>query len=283
VLARVGFDFAAGRIDESAHPFTGGVPEDVRLTTRYCEDDYLPALRSTLHEAGHARYAQGLPRAWLDQPLGRPRSFGIHESQSLFVEKQIGRSRAFAEVLAPLVHEHLGARASPGPAQLYRRLTRVAPGPIRVNADEASYPLHIIVRYEIERALIGAEIEPEDVPVLWDERMAALLGVDTRGDLSNGCLQDVHWADGKFGYFPSYALGALYAAQWRACLATTVPDLDAQIAAGELAAAFDWLDEHIWSQASRWETAELVRRASGTALDASHFRAHLEARYVGDG
>lgn len=281
VMALLGFDFGAGRLDESAHPFTGGVPEDVRLTTRYDEDDFFPALRSTIHETGHGRYSQGLPRDWLDQPLGRARSFGIHESQSLFFEMQLSRNRAFVGLLPPLLEAHFGARPGFDADNLHRLATRVAPGRIRVEADELTYPLHIVLRYEIERALIQGEIEPEDVPALWDARMEALLGIDTRGDYRDGCLQDVHWSEGAFGYFPSYTLGALYAAQWFAAVRRAVPDVEARIAAGDLAPVFDWLGTHIWSQASRWDTAELVRRASGTALDPAHFRAHLEARYLG--
>jgi len=281
LMTLLGFDFAAGRLDESAHPFTGGVAEDVRITTRYREDDFRPALRSTLHETGHARYAQGLPRAWLGQPVGRARSYAIHESQSLFVEMQVGRNRAFVGLLPPLLRVHFGERAGFDGDNLYRLFTRVAPGPIRVEADEASYPAHVILRYEIERALIEGEIEAEDLPPLWDERMMQLLGIDTRGDFRDGCLQDVHWAQGAFGYFPSYTLGAMYAAQWFASLRRAVPDVEARIAAGELQPVFDWLAENIWSQASRWETPELTRRASGEPLDPAHFRAHLEARYGG--
>ncbi len=281
LLERLGFDLSAGRLDESAHPFTGGVPEDVRLTCRYREDDFLPAVRTVLHEAGHARYNQGLPRAWLGRPVGRPRSFGIHESQSLYFEMQLGRSRAFLELLPPLLRAHLGQSVGFDADNLVALFTRVAPGQIRVEADEASYPLHIVLRYEIERALIGGEAEAEDIPDMWDERMMALFGIDTRGDYRDGCLQDVHWADGSFGYFPSYALGAMYAAQWAATMADAVTDLEARVAGGDLQPVFDWLAEHIWSQASRFETDELVRRASGGPLDPTYFRRHLERRYGG--
>ena len=143
-----------------------------------------------------------------------------------------------------------------------------------------TYPAHVILRYEIERPLVEGDIEVEDVPALWDARMEALLGLDTRGDYRDGCMQDVHWTEGAFGYFPSYTLGAMYAAQWFAALRRAVPDLDARIAAGELSAVFEWLAANVWSQASRWETPELVERASGEPLNPAHFRAHLEARYL---
>jgi carboxypeptidase Taq len=237
----------------------------------------------SIHETGHARYEQNLPREWVDQPLGRARSYGIHESQSLAFEMQLARSPGFVALLAPLLGEHFGPQPAFAPANLHRLLTRVNPGAIRVNADEVTYPAHIILRYEIERALIEGRIEAEDIPTLWDEKMAALLGIDTRGNFADGCLQDVHWTEGAFGYFPSYTLGAMYAAQWFAALHRAHPDLDARIAAGDLAPIFTWLEANIWSQASRWETPELVRRASGEALNPAHFRAHLEARYLGRG
>ena len=280
VMALLGFDFEAGRLDESAHPFSGGVPEDTRLTTRYREDDFLRALMGTIHETGHARYEQSLPRAWLGQPIAKARSMGVHESQSLSFEMQLGRSRAFVGVLAPKIRAHLGASPAFETGNLQRLMTRVAPGLIRVDADELTYPAHVILRYGIERKLIEGSVEAEDIPALWDEGMAGLLGLDTRGNFSDGCMQDVHWSAGLFGYFPCYTLGAIYAAQWFAAMRRALPDLDDRIARGELESAFDWLRANVWQQASRWETGELVRRASGEALDPAHYRRHLEARYL---
>jgi len=280
VMALLGFDFSAGRLDESAHPFSGGVPEDVRLTTRYHEGDFARSLLGTIHETGHARYEQNLPRAWLGQPVGAARSYGVHESQSLSFEMQLARSRAFVGLLAPLLVRHFGGQPAFEPDNLHRLWTRVNPGLIRVDADEVTYPAHIILRYEIERALIEGEIEADDIPALWDEKMQRLLGLDTRGNCRDGCMQDVHWTEGAFGYFPSYTLGAMYAAQWFAAMRRATPDLDARIAAGELAPVFDWLRDHIWSQGCLWETPELVLRASGEGLNPRHFRAHLEARYL---
>ncbi len=281
VMKLLGFDFDAGRLDESAHPFSGGVPEDTRLTTRYREDDFLQSLMGTIHETGHARYEQNLPREWLGQPVANARSMGIHESQSLSFEMQLGRSRAFASQLAPLLVAHFGDQPAFEPGNLYRMLTRAKPGLIRVDADEVTYPLHVILRYRIERQLIEGHIEAEDIPALWDESMQSLLGLDTRGNYKDGCLQDVHWSGGAFGYFPSYTLGAMYAAQWFATMHSAMPDIDARIAGGDLAPVFDWLRENIWTQASRWNTAELAKRASGEALNPQHFRRHLEARYLG--
>jgi carboxypeptidase Taq len=280
VMTLLGFDFSAGRLDESAHPFSGGVPEDVRLTTRYQEGDFARSLLGTIHETGHARYEQNLPRGWLGQPVGTARSYGVHESQSLSFEMQLARSRAFIGLLAPMLARHFGDQPAFEPDNLYRLWTRVKPDLIRVDADEVTYPAHVILRYEIERPLIEGEIEAEDIPALWDEKMRALLGLDTRGNYKNGCMQDAHWSDGAFGYFPSYTLGAMYAAQWFAAMRRSAPDLDTRIAAGDLSPVFEWLRANIWSQACLWETPELVRRASGEALNPRHFRAHLEARYV---
>ncbi len=279
IMQQLGFDFDGGRLDESAHPFTGGVPEDVRLTTRYNEDSFVQSLMGTIHETGHARFEQNLPREWLSQPVGVARSYGIHESQSLSFEMQLARSREFTGFIAPLLTKHFGSQPAFDPDNLYRLLTRVKPGLIRVNADEVTYPAHIILRYEIERPLIEGEIEPEDIPALWDDKMQTLLGQDTRGNFKDGCLQDVHWSGGAFGYFPSYTLGAMYAAQWFAAIRRATPDLDARIAVGDFAPVFEWLKANVWSQASRWQTPELVQKASGEALNPAHFRAHLEKRY----
>lgn len=280
VMTLLGFDFEAGRLDESTHPFSGGVPEDVRLTTRYSDSDFARSLLGTIHETGHARYEQSLPRAWLGQPVGAARSFGVHESQSLSFEMQLARSHGFVGVLAPLLRKHFGDQPAFDPDNLYRLWTRVKRGLIRVDADEVTYPAHVILRYEIERALVEGEIEPDDIPALWDEKMQALLGIDTRGNYKDGCLQDVHWTEGAFGYFPSYTLGAMYAAQWFATIRRETPDLDARIAQGDLKPVFDWMGRNIWSQASLWPTPELVQRASGEALNPQHFRRHLETRYL---
>ena len=277
----MGFDFEAGRLDESAHPFCGGVPEDVRMTTRYREDDFLPSLMGTIHETGHGRYEQNLRREWLGLPIANARSMGLHESQSLSFEMQLGSHPGFAGLLRPLLLKHLGDQPAFEGGNLHRLLTRVKPGYIRVDADEVTYPAHVILRYEIERPLIEGQIEVDDIPALWDAKMQELLGLDTRGNFSDGPMQDVHWGAGLFGYFPCYTLGAMYAAQFFAAMRRETPDLDARIARGELGLVFDWLRSRIWNEGSRWETPELVRRASGEPLNPAHFQAHLRARYLG--
>jgi carboxypeptidase Taq len=279
-MHRLGFDFDAGRLDVSAHPFCGGVPEDVRMTTRFREDDFLGALMGTIHETGHGRYEQNLPRELLGQPAAQARSAAIHESQSLSFEMQLGSHPGFIQQLAPLIGQAFGAQPAFEPANLQRLLTRVKPGFIRVDADEVTYPAHVILRYEIERPLIEGDIEVEHIPALWDARMMQLLGVDTRGNFRDGPMQDVHWSESLFGYFPCYSLGAMYAAQWFAAMRRAMPDLDRHIADGDLGAVFDWLRSNIWLQASRWTTDELALRASGEALNPAHFRTHLQTRYL---
>ncbi|MBQ0931094.1 carboxypeptidase M32 [Ideonella alba] len=282
VMRRLGFDFQAGRLDVSAHPFSGGAPEDVRLTTRFVEDNFVLALMGTIHETGHGRYEQGLPRAWLGQPIGAARSMALHESQSLSFEMQLGGHPGFARLLSPLLVEAFGDQSAFEPHNLHRLLTRVKPGLIRVEADEVTYPAHVILRFEIERALIEGEAEVDDIPAMWDERMQSLLGIDTRGNYRDGPMQDIHWTDGSFGYFPCYSLGAMYAAQWFAAMRRELPGLDTAIDAGDLSPALDWLAARIWSQASQWPTDELAQRASGETLNPAHFRAHLERRYLRD-
>ena len=281
VIRLLGFDFEAGRLDVSAHPFCGGVPEDVRMTTRFREDDFLGSLMGTIHETGHGRYEQNLPREWLGQPVANARSAALHESQSLSFEMQLGSHPGFVSRLAPMLVEAFGAQPAFDAENLHRLMTRVKPGFIRVDADEVTYPAHVILRYEIERPLIEGEIEADDIPALWDAKMMDLLGVDTRGNFKDGPLQDVHWPEALFGYFPCYSLGAMYSAQWFATMRRAMPDLDERIGHGDLACVFDWLRDNIWTQASRWTTDELALRASGEVLNPAHFKAHLEARYLG--
>jgi carboxypeptidase Taq len=281
VVGLLGFDFEGGRLDVSTHPFCGGVPEDVRMTTRFRTDDFMGSLMGTVHETGHGRYEQNLPREWLGQPVALARSAALHESQSLSFEMQIGSHPGFMKRLAPMIEAAFGPQPAFGAQNLHRLITRVKPGFIRVDADEVTYPAHIILRYEIERPLIEGGIEPEEVPALWDAKMMELLGVDTRGNYKDGVMQDVHWPESLFGYFPSYSLGAMYAAQWFAAMRRSMPDLDARIEAGDLSPAFEWLKTNIWQQASRWTTDELAQRATGEALNPAHFKAHLERRYLG--
>jgi carboxypeptidase Taq len=285
-MGRLGFDFKRGRLDVSHHPFCGGVPEDVRITTRYDDADFAKAMMGVLHETGHAKYEQNLPLRWLGQLVGRARSMGVHESQSLLLEMQVSRSREFATFAAPLLAAAFpeSARSTPQafePANLHALATRVMPSLIRVDADEVTYPCHIILRFEMESALIRGALDVRDVPDAWDERMQRLLGISTRGNFKNGCMQDVHWPSGGIGYFPTYTLGALLAAQLFETATREIPELRPALARGELAPLDGWLREKVWGQGSRFETDALVRHATGRSLDTAAFERHLERRYLG--
>jgi carboxypeptidase Taq len=280
VMQLLQFDFDGGRLDVSTHPFCGGVPQDVRITTRYREDEFTGSLMGIVHETGHARYEQNLPREWLTQPVGLARSMGIHESQSLSFEMQIGCNPAFLKLIAPLIRKHLGDQPAFSANNLGLLYTRVNPGFIRVDADELCYPAHVMLRYEIESALVEGSIEVDDIPNIWNEKMMHYLGIDTRGNFKDGCMQDIHWTDGAIGYFPSYTLGAMYAAQYFATIRKQTPDLDQQIEAGNLEPIFTWLKAHIWSKASKQSTDSLVTSATGETLNVAHFKNHLQQRYL---
>lgn len=280
IMETLGFDFNHGRLDISAHPFCGGVPEDVRITTRYNENEFLSALMGVIHETGHARYEQNLPQQWRGQPVALARSTAIHESQSLFMEMQLGRSREFLQRILPQVTATFGDQPALQADNFVRLTQQVKPGLIRVDADELSYPAHVILRYEIEQALIEGEIEVEDIPALWDEKMMQSLGLDTRGNYRDGCMQDIHWTDGAFGYFPTYTLGAMYAAQLFRSVHLAIPQLSELIQHGELQPVFDWLQQNIWQHGSRFSTDQLLINATGEALNPAFFRQHLEQRYL---
>lgn len=280
LAAVVGFDFNCGRLDESAHPFTEGVREDVRITTRYDEADFGRALMGVLHEAGHALYEQGRPLKWRNQLVGKARGMSLHESQSLLIEMQACRSREFTAFVAPHIREAFDAEgAAYTEANLYRRQTRVSRSFIRVDADEVTYPLHVILRYRLERAMIAGELAVGDLPTAWNEGMQLLLGVVPPNDRL-GCLQDIHWPSGGWGYFPTYTLGAMTAAQLFDAACKQNPDIRPGLRRGDFAPLRAWLREHVHSLASRHTTDEVVTRATGRSLEPSVFRRHLEQRYL---
>lgn len=279
-MEALGFDFRHGRLDESHHPFCGGVPEDVRITTRYSETSFLPGMMGVLHETGHALYDQGLPRAWRHQPVGEARGMAMHESQSLLVEMQICRSRAFLEFAAPLIREAFGRE---GPAfeaeNLYRHATRVRRDFIRVDADEATYPAHVILRYRLERAMIAGDLALVDLPQAWNDGLRGLLGIVPPDD-ARGCLQDIHWYDGAWGYFPTYTLGAMAAAQLHGAARAACPDLAERLALGDVSPLLAWLKDRVHGLGSSLSTQEMMREATGQPLTAEAFKAHLTARYL---
>lgn len=282
LMAAIGFDFDHGRLDTSHHPFCGGVPSDVRLTTRYVTSDFLSSLMGILHETGHALYEQNLPTDWSHWPLGKARGMAIHESQSLFVEMQLARSNAFWTWAAPIVRDQFTAGQLNGwsVADFLAHVHLVQPGLIRVDADEVTYPLHVILRFELEQDLIAGRLEVADLPEAWNAKMVEYLGIETLDNPKDGPMQDVHWPSGAFGYFPSYTLGAMMAAQQWAALEKAMPDASEQMGRGDFGAINGWRRDSIWSQGSKYSTPDLLTRATGEPLNAKYFIAHLRKRYA---
>jgi carboxypeptidase Taq len=280
VMRAVGFPFDRGRLDESEHPFTEGVPGDIRVTTRFDSAEPFSGLLGALHESGHAMYDLGLPHAWRDQPVGRDRGMALEESQALLLEMIIGRSRPFVRYLRPLLEKHFGVS---GPEwndeNLYQRLTRVRRGLIRVDADELTYPLHIMLRYDLEKRLLSGELSVRALPEAWAEGMQQRFGIRPSG-AADGCLQDIHWARGSFGYFPSYALGAVIAAQLWESLRGDIDELEEQVARGEFAPLFSWLGEHVYALGAKVTLKDLVKQATGQPLGAGACLRYLEAKYL---
>ncbi|MBM3520634.1 MAG: carboxypeptidase M32 [Alphaproteobacteria bacterium] len=282
LMEAIGFDFDRGRLDISHHPFCNGIADDVRMTTRYQESEFISSLMGILHETGHGLYEQNLPRARSHWPSGKARGMALHESQSLFQETQVARRREFWEFAMPHVRRHLGQEKFAGweADDMLAHVQRVAPGLIRVDADEATYPLHIILRFEIEQELIAGDLAPADLPARWDEGMRRLLGLSTLGNEKDGPMQDVHWPSGAFGYFPSYALGALLAAQMWEEAERAIPDLRGRIAGGDFAGLNAWRSAQVWSKASSLPMDELIRAATGKPLGTDAFKRHLTERYL---
>lgn len=274
------FDFNAGRLDVSMHPFSTGVRGDQRITTRYRETDFADALQATAHETGHASYESGLPEQWQSAPVGFARNMCIHESQSLFFEKQVFLSRAFGRAFLAHIHKFLPSTKSLSADDLWHAQTRVSPSYIRVEADEVTYPLHVMLRYDIESALINGDIEPEAIPELWDSAMKEYLGLSTGDDHALGALQDIHWTDGSFGYFPSYTMGAVNSAQISAAIKQAHPDWQEHFARGDIGFARSWLSEHIWQLGSTIDSQEMMQAATGEGSNARHLLLHLDQRYL---
>lgn len=280
LMKAVGFDFDRGRLDVSLHPFCGGSTGDVRITTRYSETNFMSALMGVLHETGHALYEQGRPEAWRRQPVGLARGMSLHESQSLLIEMQACRSREFITYLAPLARETFqGEGPAWSPKNLHRLLTRVEPGFIRVDADEITYPAHILVRYTLEKALIAGDLPLKDLPSAFNEEVKKLLGLTVPDD-SLGCLQDIHWPGGAWGYFPTYTLGAMTAAQLFRAACQAEADILPGLAAGDFAPLRAWLRANVHEKGSLMTTDQLLVAATGQPLTAEVFRAHLRERYL---
>jgi len=278
--ARAGLEFDHARLDRSTHPFCGGTPTDVRITTRYNEADPAQALMGVLHETGHALYERGLPTGYARQPVGNAAGMAAHESQSLIIEMQSCRSDPFLAWLGPELHGAFGGAAEPyAPSNLSRLWRRIERGLIRVDADEMTYPAHVILRFRLEQALVAGDLQVADLPGAWRDGLMALLGVAPPDD-ARGCLQDIHWYDGAFGYFPSYTLGAMAAAQLMAAARREVEGLDAGLGRGDLGPLVAWLRLRVHGQGSRLGFNDLLREATGKPLDPADFEAHLTARYL---
>lgn len=279
-MRMLGFDFTKGRLDESAHPFCGGVPGDVRLTARYNEHEFLSGFFAVMHETGHALYEMHLPETWRFQPVGQARGMAFHESQSLFTEMQLCIRREFLAFAAPHMRSTFKVDGKEWSADnIYHLMTRVKPSLIRVDADEVTYPAHIILRYRIERQLIDGSLAVEDLPAAWNEQMRLLLGITPPTD-ADGCMQDIHWPDGSFGYFPTYTLGAMIAAQLFHAIEKAIPDIHTLIACGEFKPIYAWLATNVHALASRYSSPELLKHATGETLNSQYYKQHLKARYL---
>ncbi|MGM0448432.1 MAG: carboxypeptidase M32 [Methanobacteriota archaeon] len=278
-LELVGYDFDRGRLDVSSHPFTSGNQFDCRVTTRFDEADPLGAVGSTVHEFGHAQYNLGLPREQFGTPLGESRDLSVHESQSRLWENHVGRSEAFWQEFLPVFKEHFPQTEAATVRDAYEAFNQVyEDNLIRVEADELTYHLHIVVRFEIERDLIRGDLDVEDVPETWNDKYEQYLGIRPDTD-TEGCLQDIHWSHGNFGYFPTYSLGSVMAAQLFEAAEAEIGDLDGQIADGDFDDLHDWLGENVHRHGSRYETNELVKRATGEDFSADAFLEYVDEKY----
>jgi carboxypeptidase Taq len=280
VMRALGFPFDRGRLDESDHPFTEGVNGDVRVTTRFDMRDPFSGLMGVLHETGQAMYDLGLPEAWRDQPVGRDRGMALEESQSLLLEMLIGRSRPFLRYLRPLLEKHYGVTGPEWEVEnLYRTLIRVRRGAIRADADELTYPVHVTVRYELEKRIFDGTLPVRDLPEAWREELDQKLGLRPSND-AEGCLQDHHWAIGSFGYFPSYALGSFIAAQLYEKLRNETPEFDREVEAGRFGGLFEWLRENVHGHGASLSSQELIKQATGKALTAAPWLRYAEGKYL---
>ncbi len=233
-----------------------------------------------IHETGHSRYETGLNKDWRYKPVGTSMGMSVHESQSLFFEMQLGRSKAFIEAINPMVKKHLGEDEAFDADNMHRSYTHVEPGLIRVNADEVTYPLHVILRYELERDLILGKAEVKDIPELWDTAMETYLGLDTTGNFKDGPMQDIHWPAGLVGYFHSYTAGAMNAAQLYHAMVQEIPNAPELVATLELQPIFDWLSKNVWLHGRFYSYDQLMTEATGETLNPSYFLDHIRSRYL---
>ncbi len=282
LLRDIGFDFKRGRLDTSTHPFsTAPHPTDSRITCRNGSDGVVIQILTTLHEAGHGLYEMGVPVKEVGTPLGQPVSLGIHESQSRFWETRIGRSRAFWKFMLPKLKKRFKKKLENVTLDDFMlRLNSVQPSFIRVNADEVTYPLHVILRFEIEKELSAGKLGVKDIPKRWNSLSKELFGIVPPTD-AEGCLQDIHWAAGYFGYFPTYSLGNIYAAQMFEAFSKKHPNWEKLIEKGEFSFIHDWLNDNVWQHGRRYDGNELIRLISKKPLTARPFIEYLTDKYAG--
>ncbi|KHO03081.1 carboxypeptidase M32 [Rickettsia felis] len=275
------FDLTKGRLDESTHPFCGGTPNDIRLTTRYYKDNFIRGLMGIIHETGHALYEQNLPEMYKGQPVGHPKGMAFHESQSLFMEMQVGRSREFTEFLAKLLRDEFAFKSEEYSAEnLYRKITKVKPDFIRVDADEVTYPLHVILRFEIEELLITGDLNLDELPSFWDNKMQEYLGIKPVS-FSNGCLQDIHWSHGNFGYFPAYTNGAIIASMVMKKVKEMYPNIKDDILKGDFSNLNNYLNKNFRNLGSLKNSADLLKSASGEdKINPEVYIGYLEGKYL---
>jgi carboxypeptidase Taq len=270
---------AGGRIDETEHPFTTGYYDDVRITTHYYEKKFTSSVFSVLHEAGHAIYEQNLKQEWIYQPVGTACSSGFHECQSRFVENIIGRSPEFWTYYFPKLEELIGAPLSNVTLDKFvHAVNRVKPSKIRVEADEVTYSLHIIIRFEIEQQLIAGKIAVADLPQIWNQKYKEYLGLDIEND-SEGVMQDIHWSGGSFGYFPSYALGNVYSGQLLNTMEKNIPDWRKQLSEGKFHSIKQWLDKNPHTHRNLHDPTELIKKISGESLNVKHYLNYVDKKY----
>jgi len=280
IMKIIGFDFNRGRLDKSAHPFCGGSTNDVRITTRYNKENPFSSLDGVMHETGHALYELNLPEQWSLQPVGKSRGMAMHESQSLLIEMQITRSLAFKKFLSKLLKDKFKFMdKSFDDDNLYLLGTRVEKSFIRVESDEVTYPLHIILRFNLERKIFNNEIIVNDIPDAWNEEYKRLFDKKVEKD-TDGCLQDIHWYAGLFGYFPTYSLGALTAAQFASQLRIDLPYLDSNIENGKFDMLINWLKTNIHEKASFFSTNEVLEQVTNSRLNAKYFKNYINNRYL---
>ncbi|NRB03320.1 MAG: carboxypeptidase M32, partial [Rhodobacteraceae bacterium] len=278
VARAFGYDMSHGRIDKAVHPFSSGSGQDVRITTRTAENDPFNCIYSTIHEVGHATYEQNVDGAHLLTPLGRGVSMGVHESQSRIYENQLGRSRAFCGWLFEQMADVFGDMGVADADAFYAAVNRVKNGYIRTEADEVQYNLHIMLRFDLERALLAGDLQVADLEAAWNDRFLADFGYEVDVP-ANGCLQDVHWSVGLMGYFPTYSLGNVYAGCLYEALRDAVPGLDDDLAAGDTAQATGWLRDNVQTYGGLYEPKEVIAKASGVAPSAAPLLTYLKAKF----